>query len=211
MSNQLPIKSGPTFPYTYTGRDGTTGKNSPNLGIEGFDFTQYVDPSGNTWVTIAGLAALGGSIDTTVNPGSLRPLHVDASGNIQFAPGATVSAPAILAANVTDGRQSFTATTGATTLITIPAGRTWIGTIGASCSCAEAAAGAVAAQATATFTTVGGTATPAAGTYFVVQAQAGANVAAGLVGTQDSTFGSTRFVVVAGASSATIAVASTNA
>lgn len=116
------------------------------------------------------------------------------------------------AADILAGHQSFTATTAATTLITIPAGRTWAGTIGASVDCAVAAASATAGQAAATFTTAGVGVTPAAGTYFVVEARAGANAATGTGGSQAANFGSTPFTVVAPAgNSVTIQVASTNA
>ena len=74
-------------------------------------------------------------------------------------------------ASILAGYQSFTSTTAATTLITIPAGKTWIGMIGASVDCAIAAASSTAGQALAVFTTAGANATPAAGTYFAVEAR----------------------------------------
>lgn len=119
---------------------------------------------------------------------------------------------AIAAADVLAGRQTFSSTTSATTLITVPAGRTWVGVIGATCVAVEVAAGTVAAVATATFTTAGTGVTPAAGTYLVLSSQTGANAATGLVGDNDSTFGSIPFTVIAPAgNSVTVAVASTNA
>lgn len=122
-----------------------------------------------------------------------------------------VSSAVVVASDILDGRQAFTATTAATTLITVPAGRTWSGRIGASVSCTNSAAVGVLAHASAKFSTAGGGVTPAAGIYFGVDALAGANVAAGLSGTQGSNFGSAPLVVVAPVGNAvTIQVASTN-
>jgi hypothetical protein len=138
----------------------------------------------------------------------LRASAVSVSGSGAFS---TQQAPPAAAA-ILAGRQTFTATTGATTLITVPAGKTWVGTIGASVDCAVAAASSTAGQATATFTTAGTNVTPAAGTYFVVEARAGANAATGAVGSSEANFGSVPFYVVAPAgNSVTIQVASTNA
>lgn len=165
--------------------------------------------AGTDTVSMQGVAvaASGGAVAITGD--ATNGLDVDVtrvSGNVTVVEGA----PA--AANILAGRQTFSATTAATTLITIPAGRTWIGTIGASVDCAIAAASATAGQAAATFTTAGAGVTPAAGTYFVVEARAGANAATGTVGSQDSNFGSMPFTVVApGGNSVTIQVASTNA
>jgi hypothetical protein len=115
------------------------------------------------------------------------------------------------AANILDGYLTFAATTAATTLITIPAGRIWVGTIGASCSCAETAAAVNTAVARAVFTTAGAGVTPAAGTYFVVDARAGQNAATGTAGTSSANYGSIPFVVIAPAGNAvTIQVASSN-
>lgn len=137
--------------------------------------------------------------------GRTHDVAVDAAGQVKT----LVAAP--IAVNVLAGRQTFAATTAATTLLTVPAGRTWCGTIGASVSCRNTAAATVAGQAKAEFTTVGTGVTPAAGTYLVVDAQAGGNAATGTVGSQAANFGSTPFTVVAPAgNSVTVAVASTN-
>lgn len=87
-----------------------------------------------------------------------------------------------LLANILTGYQTLAASGGPTTIITIPAGRTWQGVIGVSCSCAEDAAGAVRAQALGVIAFAGAGATPAAGNYMAVQAICGANAATGLVG-----------------------------
>jgi hypothetical protein len=101
------------------------------------------------------------------------------------------------AATVLAGFQTFAATTGATTVITVPAGRTWSGWVSLSVTVANAGANAVAAAATGTLTTAGAGVTPAAGTYLRCDAFAGANVAAGTVGDQDASTVSMPFVVAA--------------
>ena len=87
------------------------------------------------------------------------------------------------AADIVTGYQGFSATTANTTVVTIPAGRTWVGTVSVECACQEAAAGTVTAQATGIITTAGTGVTPAAGTYGRCDALAGANAATGTVGT----------------------------
>lgn len=116
-------------------------------------------------------------------------------------------APAV--ANILDGFQSVTATTGATTLVTVPQGRTWQGKIGASVACNNAAANAVAGNANATFSVAGAGATPT-GNVFAVDAKCGANAATGTVGSQGSNFAQTDLVVTAPAGNAvTIQVTTT--
>ena len=113
------------------------------------------------------------------------------------------------AANVLDGRQTFTTTTAATTLVTVPQGRTWVGKVGASCSVAVTAAAATAGQSNAVFSIAGAGATPS-GNIFGVDAKAGTNGATGTVGSQGSNFGATDLVVVAPAgNSVTIQVTTT--
>lgn len=119
-------------------------------------------------------------------------------------------APAV--ANVTDGFQSFAATTAATTLVTVPAGRTWSGWIVMSAACVNAAANAVAAQATGVISVAGAGATPAAGNWIELDALAGANAAAGTVGDGGNSAVAVPFSVVApGGNSVTIQLASTQA
>lgn len=101
------------------------------------------------------------------------------------------------AANVLSGFQTFAATTAATTVITIPAGRTWRGTVSISVACQNAGANAATAQATGLVTTAGAGVIPAAGSYFRCDALAGANVAAGTVGDSGDNFLSSPFTVVA--------------
>jgi len=74
-----------------------------------------------------------------------------------------VETAAPLAADVLAGRQVFTATTAATTIATVPAGRTWQGSIGASVSCAVTAGVATAGQASALLSVAGANATPPPG------------------------------------------------
>jgi len=132
--------------------------------------------------------------------------------SMQFTPdGALRTAPQRPATgDILSGYQTFTSTTVATTVITVPQGRTWVGTISANCSCAEAAAGTAQPQARAVFTTAGTNVTPAAGSYFAVDARSGANAAAGLVGSGGSNFGSTPFTITAPAgNSVTLQVTTT--
>ena len=132
------------------------------------------------------------------------PTPVSSSAPLPTTAGATT------AANILHGYLNFTSTTGATTLITVPAGRTWVGHIGASVACRLTAASAANGRATATFTTAGTGVTPAAGTVLVIDSMAGTNAATGVTGTQDSNFGSIPFTIVAPAgNSVTIAVAAT--
>ncbi len=87
---QSKVKSGAVFPYQYIAGDGSTQWSS-KPGIEGLNFEQYVDDSGNTWVRIAGTGLAGGSIDTTSSASSIRPLAVDSLGRLILAPGQSVS------------------------------------------------------------------------------------------------------------------------
>jgi hypothetical protein len=116
----------------------------------------------------------------------------------------------IMAANILDGVQTFTATTAATTIITVPATRTWIGNILVSCAVANAAANAVAAEARGTVSVAGAGATPAAGTLFEVECLAGANAATGTVGDQAANSATIRAVIIApGGNAVTVQLAST--
>lgn len=100
-------------------------------------------------------------------------------------------------ADIVDGLQTFAATGGPTTVVTVPAGRTWVGTIAISCACSNAGANAVAAVATGVVSVAGAGASPAAGNYLRCDAQAGANVAAGTVGDSGDNFLSSPFTVQA--------------
>lgn len=122
-----------------------------------------------------------------------------------------VSPPAPAAADVVAGRQASTATTAATTLVTVPAGRTWVGEVGASVSVSVAAAAATAGRASAEISTAGAGATPAAGVYLGVDALTGANATTGTVGTQAANYACAPWTVVAPAGNAvTIQVATTH-
>lgn len=109
------------------------------------------------------------------------------------------------AADVVAGFQTFAASGGPTTVITVPQGRTWVGTVTVQAASAEAAAGTVGATATGTVTTAGVGVTPAAGTYLRADAIAGANAAGGTTGSDASGFASLPMTVVApGANNVTI-------
>jgi len=122
----------------------------------------------------------------------------------------TTSAP--VAADIVNGFQTFAATTGATTLLTVAAGRTWVGSIGAACAVGIAAASTTAGQARAVFATAGTGVTPAAGTVLAIEAKAGANAATGTVGSNDSRTATMPLTVIApGGNSVTVTVATTQA
>lgn len=106
--------------------------------------------------------------------------------------------------NVLDGFQAVTATTGATTLVTVPLGRTWVGTVSMNAGVTVAAASATAGNAQAILSLSGAGSTPAAGNYFQVNAVAGANAATGLVGSDGNDSLSSPFTVVAGANNVLI-------
>ena len=140
---------------------------------------------------------------------------VDSAG-VSTAVGSSTPLPttsgAATAANVLTGFQSFTSTTAATTVVTIPAGRTWVGTVGVSCAVSIAAASSTAGQARAVVTVAGTGVTPAAGTILAAEAKVGANAATGTVGGSESRSATSPFTVIAPAgNSVTIQVASTNA
>lgn len=114
-------------------------------------------------------------------------------------PASTLGAPA---AQVLDGFASFAATTVATTLLTIPAGRTWVGTVGGSVAVSVAAAAATAGKARAVFSTAGAAAVPAAGTILALEAQAGANAATGTAGSGGNSAQTVPVTVIAPAANA---------
>lgn len=137
--------------------------------------------------------------------GSGNPVPVTTTTPLPTVQGAPASS------NILNGYASSTATTAATTLISVPAGRTWKGKIGASCAVSTAAASTVAGQALAVFSVAGSGAVPA-GNVFGVEALCGANAAAGTVGSQNSNFGDADLVVAAtGAGAVTVQVTTTQA
>ena len=109
------------------------------------------------------------------------------------------------------GKLSTVATTAATTVITIPAGRTWQGSLGASVSVANNAATLTAGQASATFSLAGTGVLPAAGNYFSINALVGAALGTSTIGESSNNFGSIPLTVTAPVgNSVTIQVATIN-
>ena len=108
------------------------------------------------------------------------------------------------AANVLTGFQTFTATALATTIITVPAGRTWLGMLSAQSAVSVAAATAVAGSARAVISVAGAGSTPAAGALMAIEAMAAANAAGGTTGTQGSRNASNNFTIVAPAGNAVL-------
>lgn len=107
----------------------------------------------------------------------------------------TSAAP--LAANVLNGVLEVFATTAATTVITIPAGRTWVGTVGAAVAVGNAATNAAAGACSASITTAGTGVTPTAGQVMGVYSYCGATGATSVAGTNGSNRMSMPLVVVA--------------
>ena len=125
-------------------------------------------------------------------------------GSATLAPGSSIGVnnfPASIrtpaAADILHGYDNRTIGVGATTIITVPAGRTFIGKVAASVSCTVAAAVNTSAETVATFSVSGAGATPAAGNLFTVAAQAGANAVTGVSGTEGNNYGELSVVVVA--------------
>lgn len=99
--------------------------------------------------------------------------------------------------DVLAGFQTFAATTGATTVISVPAGRTWVGQVAITCAVQNAAAALAAGQATGVVSTAGAGVVPAAGNYVRCDAVAGANAATGTVGDSGDNSVVVNMVVVA--------------
>lgn len=141
---------------------------------------------------------------TTAQTGSLQ---TDPAGNLRTAPQRPVAAD-ILGASHEVANGTITATT----LITIPAGRTWVGTLAINVTASTAAASTANAFVQGIFSVAGTNATPAAGNYLLVSALTGANAATGTVGTQNANYSAIPFVAVAPAgNSITIQYAVPNA
>ncbi len=132
-----------------------------------------------------------------ITTGQYTGLQTDAAGNLRTAPQRPT------AADILDGRAAVTATTGTTTLITVSAGRTWVGTLCASIDGNKAAAATGNGLVDAAFLTTGTNVTPAAGTWFDVTGSIGANAATGVVGTQIANSNCTPFTTVAPAGNTT--------
>ena len=183
--------------------------------------TQKVGVVGNAGATLDGTVAAGTAptngvavigqytnnagqpAATTAQTGVLQ---TDPAGNLRTAPQRPT------AGDILDGYQTFTSTTSATTLITVTAGRTWVGTIGVNVACQEVAAGTATCQARGVITTSGTNVTPAAGTYLACEAKAGANAASGLVGDGSANYCAIPFTIVAPVGNTVlIQVATTNA
>jgi hypothetical protein len=119
-------------------------------------------------VTNAGLYTVSGTTATPV--GAANPVPV------------IPSSPT--AANILNGFVNLVASNGGTTLLTVPAGRTWQGQLGMVCAIANAAAASTAGRARGVISTAGTGVIPTAGTVLAVDAKAGANAATGTVGSQ---------------------------
>jgi hypothetical protein len=114
------------------------------------------------------------------------------------------------ASDINAGFLSHTATTAAATLLTVPAGKVWVGEVVISCALSKAAAASGEGVARGVIATAGANVTPPAGTRLACEAKAGANAATGVVGTQGNNSVRTKMIVVAPAGNAvTLTLAST--
>lgn len=170
-------------------------------------------PTGTSSTSVQGPVA-DGAADTAAAPvevggtdgTNIQTIKTDSTGAV-----ATFSA-APAAASILAGSQSYTATQVATTIITIPAGNTWVGKVSISASVANTAGtGTTAGQALGVVTTVGAGTTPAAGQQFDCEARAGANAATGTVGSQGANSCTIDLIVSCASGTCTLAGASTQA
>lgn len=150
---------------------------------------------------------------TRIISGDTNPyaLIVNASGEMKVK---DTDAAALLgkppAADVNAGHLSHTITTAATTLLTVPAGKTWIGEVVISAALSKAAAAAGDGSARGVIATAGTGVVPTAGTQLAIEAKAGANVATGTSGTSGNNSVRVKMTVVAPAGNAvTLTLAST--
>lgn len=154
-----------------------------------------------------GAAAVGSPVQIGGKDGSgnVQAVLTDTSGAVATYSGAPAAA-AILAAS-----QSYTATQAATTIITIPAGNTWVGEVSINADVAIAAASATAGQALGIVTTTGAGTTPAAGQVMDCEARAGANAATGTVGSSAANACRLTMIVNCASGTCTLAGATTQA
>lgn len=167
---------------------------------------EIVDSAG----TARPLSAVGGgqylsnANQTAVSTGNFANVQLDPAGNVRTAPQRPT------AADITVGYLQHTSTTAAATLLTIAAGRTWVGRVTVSVAASKAAAATGNGLISAVIATAGTNVTPAAATVFAVSARIGANAASGLSGTQGNNWGSMPMTVVAPTgNSVTLTLAST--
>lgn len=148
----------------------------------------------NVAATGISIAAGYGQYTTIANQpalttGNYAAHQLDSAGNQKV----VLGAPAI--GNILAGLLTHTATTAAATIVTVPAGKTFRGKVTVSVTLSKAGAATGNGEAIAVVSTAGTGVTPAAGNYFAVSAFAGANVAAGLTGTEGQNCGSQNFIV----------------
>lgn len=139
-----------------------------------------------------------------VTTGQVAGLQTDPAGNLRTAPQRPT------ATDIVVGYLQHTSTTGAATLLTVAAGRTWVGEVHISVAGSKAAAATGNGLVSAVIATAGTNVVPAAGTQFVVSARIGANAATGTVGTEGNNSGVIKMTIVAPAGNAvTLTLAST--
>lgn len=133
-----------------------------------------------------------------VHDASDKTLRVKGAGSGGSIP-VTSGTPA--AADILNGYRSTTTSDAATAFLTIPAGRTWVGTVGLAVSVTTPAASPTAGQALGVISIAGVGATPA-GDVFGVEARSGANAATGTTGDSGNNTGTMPLTVIAPAGNA---------
>lgn len=188
---------------------GTDGTNAQTIAVDASG-RQFVAGGAGEGSAVSGNPVRGGGTYYTnasqpaISNGQLASLQTDAAGNLRTAPQRPT------AADIVTGYLQHTATTGAATLLTVAAGRTWVGTVTVSVAGSKAAANTGNGLVSALIATAGTGVAPAAATVLAVSARVGANAATGTVGTQGANFGSMRMTIVAPAGNAvTLTLAST--
>lgn len=170
-------------------RNGSAIRNL-SVGVSGFNgslWDRFRTVSIGNNVAATGIAA-SGAYGQYLNNANQPAITTGNYGALQFAPDGALRTTGQRPAtgDILDGYATVTATTGTTTLITVSAGRTWIGNLCASVDGNKAAAATGNGLVNATFLTTGTGVTPAAGTYWGLGTSIGANAATGTVGTQSA-------------------------
>lgn len=152
---------------------------------------------------------VGGVFTTNANQsaastGNRVDLQTDPAGCLRVAPQRPT------AADIVTGYLQHTSTTGAATVLTVAAGRTWVGVVTVSVAASKAAAATGNGLVSALIATAGTNVSPAAATVLAVSARIGANAATGTTGTSGSNSLAMKMTITAPAgNSVTLSLAST--
>jgi hypothetical protein len=159
----------------------------------------------------AGAATIGAlTANQSVNVAQIAGTAASTGSRVTDAGVLSVFQAAPASANILVGHVAHTATTAAATIITIGAGKTWVGTITVTANVYNTAVtGTTAGQAQGLIATTGANTVPAPATVVSCEARVGANTATIGGGVGDAVTVTVPMVVTTGASGATITLAST--